>query len=336
MVTIPFGEPDSHFNFDILLIEDVMIIKYCIVATMSNEFTFGHDAIDSLMLFKPAVVITQSGDANIVICSECKSSLLSKKMLCFALANKLYCGAIPAQFADLSWVEELVCAIYRTTAQVTCLFSSTDPTLPNVLHSNTCCHDTDVASTASILPRTPSDIVDGLSIVFIGPGKMHHRFLKNMFRICKGLTCAWLKWLSHHNALYHDMAIDFSIFDKYADDDFPRGLEQNIIYDSLSNVKDIFAEETADFSDHPASTLSGPASDPDQPFIFVEKMGVSDPEGVKISGCTFMASALRNLIFEKTDSTLPDLVLHHGFSAIPEYNNPKLIPGMFVLYIHMV
>ena len=276
------------------------------------------------------MVITQSGDANIVICSECKSSLISKKMPCFALANKLYCGTIPAQFADLSWVEELVCVIYQTTAQVTCLFSSIDPTLPNVFHGNTCCHDTDVVSTASILPQTPSDIVDGLSIVFIGPGKMHCRFLKDMFRICKGLTCAWLKWLSHHNALYHDMAIDFSIFNEYADDDFPRGLEQNIIYNSLSNVKDIFSGETAGFSDHPASTLSGPASDPDQPFIFVEKMGVSDPEGVKISGCTFMASALRNLIFEKTNSTLPDLVLHHGFSAIPEYNNPKLIPGMFV------
>ena len=76
VVTIPFGEPDSHFNFNILLIEDVMIIKYCIVATMLNKFTFGHDAIDSLMLFKPAVVITQSGDANIAICSECKLSLL--------------------------------------------------------------------------------------------------------------------------------------------------------------------------------------------------------------------------------------------------------------------
>ncbi|KAG1824208.1 hypothetical protein EV424DRAFT_1320885, partial [Suillus variegatus] len=51
-------------------------------------------------------------------------------------------------------------------------------------------------------------------------------------------------------------------------------------------------------------------------------MGVSDPECDKVSGRTFTASAVRNLI-------RPDLVVHHSANAIPEYNNPHLFPGMY-------
>ncbi|KAF8426440.1 hypothetical protein L210DRAFT_3420655, partial [Boletus edulis BED1] len=56
-------------------------------------------------------------------------------------------------------------------------------------------------------------------------------------------------------------------------------------------------------------------------------MGVSDPESVKLSGRTFTAAALRNLIPKQASQI--DLVVHRGSHAINEYNNPDLIPGMF-------
>ncbi|KAF8838829.1 hypothetical protein BDN67DRAFT_906681, partial [Paxillus ammoniavirescens] len=56
-------------------------------------------------------------------------------------------------------------------------------------------------------------------------------------------------------------------------------------------------------------------------------MGVSDPESAKISGRTFTAAALRNLVSGSTNK--PDLVIHRGSQAVGEYNNPDLFPGMY-------
>jgi hypothetical protein len=88
-------------------------------------------------------------------------------------------------------------------------------------------------------------------------------------------------------------------------------------------------EETAGPSEHPAELLKVPPSEADEPFVFLEKVGVSDPESDRLSGRTFVSRALRNLVSDMGNSTLPDLILHRGSTAIKEYKNPELMPGMF-------
>ena len=61
--------------------------------------------------------------------------------------------------------------------------------------------------------------------------------------------------------------------------------------------------------------------------MMLEKMGVTDPECDRMPGRLFTATALRNLVPD--GSELPDLVLHRGSMAVPEYHNPDLIPGMY-------
>jgi hypothetical protein len=61
------------------------------------------------------------------------------------------------------------------------------------------------------------------------------------------------------------------------------------------------------------------------PILLMEKMGVSDVDGFKISGRTSVASALNNL----TPNRGPDLILHQSSHAVDEYNNPDLMSGMF-------
>lgn len=90
---------------------------------------------------------------------------------------------MPAQFADLTWVEEMVCAIYHYTAHIVHLFQSTDPALPNVLHGNTCVHEMNVVSTVSVLPWTASDVNGALSVIFIGLEKFRSELLKDIFQI---------------------------------------------------------------------------------------------------------------------------------------------------------
>ena len=65
----------------------------------------------------------------------------------------------------------MVCAIYRNTAPISCIYQSSDPSQPRVFHGNTCAPDMNVISTATVLPCTLDDINDVLSVIFIGSGK---------------------------------------------------------------------------------------------------------------------------------------------------------------------
>ena len=58
----------------------------------------------------------------------------------FALVNRLYRGKIPKEFWDITWIGEMVCAIFRMTTHVTCLYESTDPKQPFVYHGNSYAH----------------------------------------------------------------------------------------------------------------------------------------------------------------------------------------------------
>jgi hypothetical protein len=159
---------------------------------------FGNSAPDGLMLDKNGVVVSTSSQAKLNVCRECCASLKRNKVPRLALANNLYRGALPDQFRDLTWVEEMVCAIYRNTAHITRLYGSSDPAQPTVLHGNTCAHDMNTTSTASVLPRTPADVNGMLSVVFVGAKKLEPKSLGKMFRVRKKKVWDFLLWLKDH------------------------------------------------------------------------------------------------------------------------------------------
>ncbi|KAG2340436.1 hypothetical protein BDR05DRAFT_937867 [Suillus weaverae] len=253
---------------------------------MSACFTFGSDLIDGLVLDPAGVFRQESIPVALRICSQCHSSLSHNRVPPLALANGLYRGCLPEQFHDLTWLEEKVCAIYCITAHVTCLFQSTDPSQPKVFHGNTCAHDMNVMSTATVLPRTPEDINGFISVVFIGPDKFDPKCMGSLFHVRKQKIWAFLTWLKSHNHLYADLPLDSAIMDMYPEDGLLPGLHSRVVQDHELDTDFIFNTETAGFSPHPASLLH----DPDAPFpadaevSMIEKMGVSDPESVKISG----------------------------------------------------
>ncbi|KIO18773.1 hypothetical protein M407DRAFT_49732, partial [Tulasnella calospora MUT 4182] len=140
--------------------------------------------------------------SHVLLCEDCRSTLRKGQMPRYALANALYRGHLPDEFEDLTWVEEMVCCIYRTTAHVTRLYQSSNPTDPLVFHGNTCAHDMNIVSTATVLPRTPTDIVGRLSVVFVGPRAQKSQALKALFRIRKAKVWRFLLCLKQNNALY--------------------------------------------------------------------------------------------------------------------------------------
>lgn len=243
-------------------------------------------------------------------------------------------------FHDLTWVEEKICAIYCITAHVTRLFQSSDPSQLKVFHGNTCAHEMNIVLTASVLPRTPADVT-GLLSVFIGPGKFDPKQLGAMFCVCKAKIWEFLQWLKHHNRLYAKILLDQDILELYPESDTIPGLAERVVEDHELDAKVVFHDETAGFEDHPATLAHEEPLCSEQgdnmlsaagnsgAVTFLEKMGVSDPESVRISGRTFTASALRNLT--PRSSSVPDLIVHRGSQAINEYNNPDLFPEMYLL-----
>ncbi|KAG1781404.1 hypothetical protein EV702DRAFT_963136, partial [Suillus placidus] len=163
------------------------------------------------------------------ICPDCRSSLGKNKVPHLALADHLYRGSLPEQFADLTWVEEKVCALYCITAHVTRLFQSSDPTQPRVFHDNTCAHEMNMVSTAAVLPRTPTDVNGFLSVIFIGPKKFDPKRFGSLFRVCKQKIWSFLVWLRHHNALYASIPLDSSIMSLYPEDGPMPGLDARVV-----------------------------------------------------------------------------------------------------------
>ncbi|KAG1724042.1 uncharacterized protein EDB91DRAFT_1255414 [Suillus paluster] len=123
--------------------------------------------------------------------------------------------------------------------------------------------------------------------------------------------------------------------DLYPSDGTLPGLQDRVIEDHELNAWAVFATETDGFSTHPTNLMHGIDVPPmvsdtcDPVLVLMEKMGVSDPECDKMSGQAFTASALHNLLPNTHSPTLPDLVLHHTESVVPEYHNTLLFPGIY-------
>ncbi|KAG2750129.1 hypothetical protein P692DRAFT_201711772, partial [Suillus brevipes Sb2] len=165
------------------------------------------------------------------VCKSCLSSLCKDRIPQLALANNLYRGSLPAEFKDLTWLEEKVCAIYSITVHVTRLFQSSDPAQPKVFHSNTCAHDTNLISTVSVLPRTIADINGFISVVFIGPEKFDLKRLATLFRVRRNKIWSFLTWLTQHNVLYAGIVLDQSVMESYPEDGPLPGLCDAIVQD---------------------------------------------------------------------------------------------------------
>lgn len=129
-----------------------------------------------------------------------------------------------------------------------------------------------------------------------------------MYRIRKYKVWKFLLWLKQHNKLYRDIWLDEETMNLYPDDGYLPDIEHSIIHDNRSDREDMFKEETAGISEHPAELFSSSSNEPrtESPQTMIEKSGVMDPECDRVPG-----------------------LLHRGSAAVPEYNNPDLIPGMY-------
>ena len=72
-----------------------------------------------------------------------------QKLPKYALANNLFVGNLPDELGDLTWVEEQVCALHRSTVFVYRLYGSDDPRNPYLARGNSCALPQNDVSTAT-------------------------------------------------------------------------------------------------------------------------------------------------------------------------------------------
>ena len=114
-----------------------------------------------------AMTISETSRVVLKVCVECLSALKRNRIPRLSLANYLYRGKLPSELQDLTWVEEMVCAKYQSTAHVTRIYGSSDPSQPKVFHGNTCAHEMNVLSNATVLPCAVADVNDMLSVTLL-------------------------------------------------------------------------------------------------------------------------------------------------------------------------
>lgn len=295
---------------------------------LSSHFSFDYNipCVLGCVLLPSGIHSTACG-TTADICSDCIGPLSKGSLPKFALANGLFRGTLPAEFKDLTWVEEMVCSLCKSSALIACLYGSSDPRNPRYLRGNTCAHEMNISSTALVLPRTPADINGNISVVFIGTSPFKDAGLRSIFFIRKQKVWSFLCWLKTHNQLYSNVTLDPSILDLYPDAGVLPGVEERVI-SSTDDPDDLFQEETAGYTDYPFDSLKDASeADDSTPFVLLDKLGVVDPDGACIPGRMLNAAAVRNLIPPSRD--MPDLLISNSAAPVSEYNNPSLFPSMY-------
>lgn len=290
--------------------------------------------LNRVMLDGRGVVDSEGGSFVLHLCDECIGTLKKNKIPRLSLANNLYRGRLPDEFNDLTWVEEMMCARYLSTAVIARLDLGHDKYPGRILRGNTCAHEMNTLSTAQVLPRTPDNINGLISVVFLGPILPSERDLEEPFYVRRDKVWRFLQWLKENNELYMDLALDPEVMKLYPSEGILPGLMNRIIHHEISaeDARDIYEEETAGISGHPSNELHGPRSDPTKQGVFLDRTGVSDASLSGLPGRFSISAAMRNIIPHKSDqekSIFPDLMIHRRASALGEYNNPTLFPGMY-------
>ena len=285
------------------LVLDVFRITdpYILSKTDPKEFEYVHSGLTGMLLAKSGIEVRENGECVLTFCSSCSNALASGKLPKYALNNGLYRGVLPEEFRALTWVEEMVCCRFSTTAQVVRLYQSSSPSDPFVLYGNNCAHEMNVVSTANVLHRTSADIQGQLSIVFVGPGLIKPQQLNKIFRIDKVRVWRFLVWLKENNRLYSDLELSMDNLDTYEEDGSLPNLAESIIHQVVQNPHEQFDTEAAGLSEHPARIKPDSFDEGAPDRIFLESMGVSDPEGAHIKPRLHTAPALRQLLPKASD-----------------------------------
>ncbi|KAJ3770177.1 hypothetical protein FB446DRAFT_808964, partial [Lentinula raphanica] len=217
-------------SLKLLHCSDPYILKH----TPLSRLTYISPLLDGLLLQPEGIrtIDMQCSEVEIYLCHECKGALSKNKLPRLSLNNHMFRGELPEDLQDVTWIEEMACAIYRTTAHVTRLYSSTSAADPLQMHGNACAHPLDVVTHANSLPWMPADINNILSVIFVGPRKLTKTEINKLpqFLVRAPVIRRLFEYLHIHNRLYIDMPLNEEALAAYPEHGILPGLDERFVY----------------------------------------------------------------------------------------------------------
>ncbi|KAE9392554.1 hypothetical protein BT96DRAFT_830479 [Gymnopus androsaceus JB14] len=197
---------------------------------------------------------------QVYLCQECLTSLSKNRLPRLALNNNLFRGELPDDLKDVTWVEEMAVALYRTTAFVSRIYGTSNAGDPLQLHGNVCAHPLDFVANTKKLPWTPADLNDLISIVFVGRQRLTKEQLNKLtqYFVRQSVIRRLLNYLCRHHIQYLGIPPpDELSLSLYPENGLLPGLADRIVYDHESDPIEVFESESKGFDEHPAELLHG-------------------------------------------------------------------------------
>lgn len=252
-------------------------------------------------------VFVVDGKRFLDICTSCLRPIHKMRIPRHALANGRWIGSIPALLAKLTYVEQMLIAIYRHSfcvAQVTMG--------QRFLAANVVVFGQPVARAYDVLPPPRQDIEQTLAILFVGPAKPTDTDVRRTpFLLRSTMVRLALEWLSCNNEAYSQVRFSPENLAEYPEDEPPVG----IVYHQTRDVAS--GESSAVYQSR--SELG--VSKGDCPFV------VHCLVGEDLANMTYDEKVTRAVIYFREGGKA--LAVGHDRDPQSIYHNSALFPGMF-------
>ena len=210
---------------------------------------------DHRLVHIPGIVSlsTTSADLTIHVCSDCDHDLVKEKQPHYSLARGCWVGDVPKELQELTYAEELVIGLARTSVQVIKLYpkggrSFDHGGLQRGIRGTCSTFRQNIPEVVQmledkLLPLPPSVFSATLSVAFIGKRKISKEDLRPLFSISRKRVYSALLWLKRHNGLYHDINISSRTLSMFPENDVPREILYGMRYSEDESM--IAAEDTS-------------------------------------------------------------------------------------------
>lgn len=180
--------------------------------------------------------ITSAGTCNDNVmfhtCNSCEGGIRRGDRPEYSLARGTWVGDVPTELKNLTYAEELLIGLAKTTVQVIKLHpkgpSRGDPsTFQRGIRGTCSTYHHNIPEVVrmledKLLPLPPRIFSSTLSVAFIGKQRITKESLKSLFAVSRRRVYAALLWLQAHNPLYADISISSEVLAQLPYNDVPR------------------------------------------------------------------------------------------------------------------
>ncbi len=286
-------------------------------------------------------VLDSSGinGTEVTCCKECLYSLQTNSIPPCSVANNLQIGSCPPELMNLTIIEKILIAAFRTSI---CVIKFKEiagtGTEQKGVKGQTITFPQDVESIlsniqASVLPQDPECLPDIIKVVFIGSKPPTRRQLLNVLQVRRKKVFTALHWLKMHHPQYSNITIDDRIINKLPLKGIPPTVWQTMSHSEETKVEECnHSRYTNDGIEN--VIRSSKYEDSNGENIPMESSGVIDVDVPSVTSVQESVAAAKHLLDDDSDHS-PKLPIHknkvniipHGSLPVCEYSNPKMWTG---------